>query len=94
MPGEFLWRERWPGLGNGRRRVRRGIHGQVHQDCPVAAAEDQPTERVAVIDPLDAPASRPDRFLQCVAGCGDVAELRRGEKVEVFGGPGGQVLCQ
>jgi hypothetical protein len=60
----------------------------------VVAADDQPAERLAVVDPLGAPASLPGRFLQGVAGCGNVTAFRCGEEVQVLGGAGGQVLGQ
>lgn len=60
----------------------------------MVTANDQPTERIAVMDPLSAPASLPDRFLQGIAGSGNMAALRCGEEVQVLGGASGQVLRQ
>jgi hypothetical protein len=92
VPGEVLGSERRPGCGRGRGEVRWGVHGEVDEDPGGTALDDQPAERVAVMDPLGAPPSLPGRSLKGVTRGGDVAALGGGEEVKVLGGPGREVL--
>src|SRR5580693_10776635 len=92
VAGEFFRGECRTGCRLGRGEVWRRVHGQVDYDCAVTVPDDQPTERTAVMDPLDAPAPPPGCSLQGVAGSRDVSRFRSGEEVEILGRSGREVL--
>ena len=74
------------------REVRWGVHGEVGQRLGGVAPDYESAECVAVVDALGSPAALPSGSLQRVACCRDVADLWRGEEIEVFRGPRRQVL--
>lgn len=89
---EFFRGKGWPGWGRGGGEVGWRVHGQVNQDPCISTADDDPAERVAFVDPLRRPASLAGRGFQSITRDENLPALRRGEEVEVFRGPRGQVL--
>ncbi len=62
-------------------RTRWRIHGQIHQQLVRTAADDEPTKRTCVPDPLHLPTPRANGHLKLVPRAWNVTAFRRGKEI-------------